>query len=365
MKALVLAGGYATRLRPLSCRKPKLLFPILGKPVLKRNLEVLAGIGVTEVVLAVNYLADILKKSMGRSYAGIKIRYSIEKAALGTGGPINMARRILGDEDTFLAMNGDVLFDEGMKEILEVHTGSGSVATISLRDVEDTSRFGVALVDGGGWIRGFVEKPKPGEVDSRLVNAGFYALSRKIFDYIPSGRRVSTEREVFPVLAQEGKLHSFKYTGYWCDIGKVEDFIDANRRFLCLLPEDGVAVDSEVTFDGDVDLKPPLKICSGSHIGMNSEIGPYTVISEECSVGRGSKVSRSILFEGCSVGDEAEVDGSILGDDVSVGDKSKLMERVVLGTGVSLADGTRIVGGVSVCPYKRLVEDIFEPGNIM
>ncbi|MGC8850280.1 MAG: nucleotidyltransferase family protein, partial [Candidatus Bathyarchaeia archaeon] len=211
MKALILAGGYGTRLRPLSCRKPKLLFPILGKPILKWNMEVLAEIGVSEVVLALNYLADILAREM--SYHGLSIRYTFERTPLGTGGPIKKAMRILSGEDIFLAMNGDVVFDKSIGGVLEAHTGSGAVATIALREVEDTSRFGVALVDQEGWIRGFVEKPKPGTVDSKLINAGFYAFSRDIFKYIPSGRKVSTEREVFPVLAREGRLRSFKYRG--------------------------------------------------------------------------------------------------------------------------------------------------------
>lgn len=365
MKALILAGGYGTRLRPLSCRKPKLLFPILGKPILKRNIEVLAKIGVSEVVLALNYLADILMKAMGRRYHGVSIRYTLEREALGTGGPIRKAMRILCDEPVFLAMNGDVVFDESIGGILEAHKRSGAIATIALREVEDTSRFGVALVDHGGWIRGFVEKPKPGTVDSRLINAGFYVLSRDIFKYIPSGRKVSTEREVFPVLAREGKLHSFVYKGYWSDIGKIEDFINVNRRFLEALPGDKISIDEPASIGEGVKVKPPVRICREVHVESGVSLGPYTIVGEGCRIGKDSRIANSILFERCLVGEQAIVEGSVLGDGVSVGAKAKLMDRTVVGVGVSVMNGVRVVGGVSICPYKEVAEDILKPGNIM
>lgn len=365
MKALILAGGYGTRLRPLSCRKPKLLFPILGKPILKRNIEVLANIGVSEVILAVNYLADILMKAIGKSYDEVRIRYTIERTALGTGGPIKKAMKLLGNEPLFLAMNGDIVFDESIGEILETHMQGGAVATIALREVEDTSRFGVALVDQEGWIRGFVEKPKPGTVNSRLINAGFYVLSRDIFKYIPSGRKVSTEREVFPVLAREGKLRSFVYKGYWSDIGKIEDFIEANRRFLAALPGDKISIDKTASIGEGVEIKPPIKICGETRIENGASLGPYTVIGEKSRIGKNSTISNSILFERCLVGEQATVEGSVLGDGVYVGTRAKLMDRTVLGTEVSVMDGVRIVGGVSICPYKEITEDILAPGNVI
>ncbi|MBS7645581.1 MAG: NDP-sugar synthase [Candidatus Bathyarchaeia archaeon] len=365
MKALILAGGYGTRLRPLSCRKPKLLFPILGKPILKWNMEVLAEMGVSEVVLALNYLADILTGEMGRSYHGIRIRYTVERTPLGTGGPIKRAMRILGGEEVFLAMNGDVVFDRSMGGVLEAHMGSGAVATIALREVEDTSRFGVALVDREGWIRGFVEKPKPGTVDSNLINAGFYALSRGIFKYIPSGRKVSTEREVFPVLAREKRLRAFIYRGYWSDIGEIEDFIRVNRRFLEALPGDGVSIDEGASVEGGVEVNPPVKICRAVHVEDGASLGPYTVVGEGCRIGRGSRISNSILFEGCRIGERASIDGGVLGDRVSIGAKAKIMSGTVLGEEVSIMDGIRIMGGTSICPYKEVRDDVLTPGKVM
>jgi NDP-sugar pyrophosphorylase family protein len=262
-------------------------------------------------------------------------------------------------------MNGDVLFDDRMKGIVDVHSSSNAIGTIALREVEDITRFGVALLERDGGIKGFVEKPKPGVVASKWVNAGVYVFSKEIFKYIPSGKKVSTEREVFPVLAKEGKLHGFRYSGYWNDIGKVEDFINVNRRFMELLPKDGIEVDEGVTFEGNVHLKPPVKICNGSFIGSNAILGPYTVIGKGGKVDGGSTVSESILFNDCSIREKAKIDGSILADNVSIGVGATLMERVIVGTGVTVGDGVRIVGGVSICPYKEVVDDIVEPCHIV
>jgi NDP-sugar pyrophosphorylase family protein len=320
--------------------------------------------GVNETVLAVNYLSDVLKKSIGKSYAGIKIRYSREKTALGTGGPIKRGKRFLGEEDKFMVMNGDVIFDEGMGKIVDVYEKNEGIATLALREVEDTSRFGVALLGKDGRISGFIEKPKPGEVAGRWVNAGFYVFSKKIFEYIPSGRKVSIEREVFPILAQEGNLYSFKFSGYWCDIGKVDDFINANRRFLDLLPKKGVEVGKGVTLKQDVQLKPPVKICQGATIGKRAIVGPYTVIGKGSIVGDESHISQSILFNECTISDKVEMDGSILGDGVSIGVGARLLKQVIVGEGVKVADGVNIVGTVSICPYKEIMEDIVESGII-
>lgn len=365
LKALILAGGYATRLRPLSYNKPKLLFPLLGKPLLKKNLEMLAKIGVTEVVLALNYLSEVLMEEMGSRYAGITLQYSHEQKPLGTGGPIKNASKFFEGEDMFLAMNGDVLFDEDIKMVIEEHRKSGAVATLTLRHVEDTSRFGVALVDRGGWIRGFVEKPKPGEVESTLVNAGFYAFSSQILEYIPSGRQVSIEKEVYPILAQKEKLHSITYEGYWFDIGTVDDFVNANRWFLKSLPDDKIVVDSSANIESNVILKPPVSVGRGSSIGKRSTVGPYTVIGNGCKIGGDSQISQSILFDNCIIGEKVEFFDDIVGDNVSVGNNSKLMKRVVVGSGVTIRDRISIAKDVSIGPNKSIKENITESGCIM
>ncbi len=132
-----------------------------------------------------------------------------------------------------------------------------------------------------------------------------------------------------------------------------------------LLPQDGIEVDEAVTFEGDVHLKPPVKICKGSVIGSKAILGPYTVIGKGCKVCEGSSVSESILFNDCSIQEKVKIEGSILGDNVSIGVGATLMKRVIVGAGVTVGDGVHIVGGVSICPYREVVDDILEPCHIV
>lgn len=360
MKALILAGGYATRLRPLSCTKPKLLFPVLCKPILAHTLETLKNIGIDEVILAVNYLADKLKRSFGRQYEGVRLKYSLERTALGTGGAIKKAERYLTD-GTFLALNGDVLFDETVRGAVKLHIERGAVATITLYEVEEPSRFGVAVLDGTSHIERFIEKPPIDSVPSKLINAGIYIFSDKIFKYIPSGRKVSIEREVFPHLAAGGKVLGYRYTGYWADIGKIEDYITANRQLLDRLSFER----SILSKTAKVAFKQPIKICDDAIIKDGVEVGPYTIIGQRCTIGCKVRIQGGILFENVEVGDSSYIGASVLGNGVKVGKNVEIQDRVILAEGVKVHDGVKIVSGTSICPYKEVPENILAPKVVM
>ncbi len=356
MKAVILAGGYGTRLRPLSCVKPKLLFPILGKPILKRNLEVLARIGVSEVILAVNYLAKELKKEVGKEYAGIKIKYSFEKVPLGTGGPIKKAEKFI-DEFPFLIMNGDILFEEKISEILKAHNEKQPVATVALHEVEDPSRFGVVKLNEEMFIEEFIEKPK--QTLSRLINAGIYLAEKEIFNYIKPGK-VSLEKEVFPVLASKKKLLGYKYNGFWFDIGKINDFIKAN--FLLLdNSENKLIIENNVKIGGNAKLNPPIFIASGSKI--NGEVGPYAIINKGCIINDGVKISNSILFQKVYVKNSSIISGSIVGDEAFVNENVEIKDSI-LASKVIVNKGVKIINDVKICPFKEIEEDIVGPKTV-
>ncbi len=237
MKAIVLAGGYATRLRPISYALPKLLFPVLGKPMIYWTLDLLRHYGIDEVVLAVNYLADSLRARVGEEYRGIRIHYSLEDRPLGTGGPLKLASKTIRLEDTFIAMNGDVIAEIDLTQMLERHERAKAAVTDALHEVRDPTRFGVVQLDSNRRISRFVEKPSLKEAPSRLVNAGIYMIEPSVLKMIPAGRRVSLEREIFPVLAKRQRLIGFPFEGHWFDIGSLSDFQKAN---LALLQKQGL-----------------------------------------------------------------------------------------------------------------------------
>lgn len=172
MKAIVLAGGYATRLRPISYALPKLLFPVLGKPMIYWTLDLLSKYGVDEVVLGVNYLADVLRSTVGDKYRGISVRYSLEETPLGTAGPIKLAAQTVRLDQTFIAMNGDVITEIDLAKMLERHGRTKALVTDALHEVRDVRRFGVVQLDSQNRIETFVEKPRQNEAPSRLAKRG-------------------------------------------------------------------------------------------------------------------------------------------------------------------------------------------------
>ena len=234
MKAVILAGGFATRLRPLSCTRPKTLFPIVNKPLLEWIYERLASNGVDEAILAVNALTQFYIKQQKPPRHGLKVKFSIDppKMPLGTAGPVKKAEKLIGHDEPFIVLNGDIFADINYRELVETHKKCNALATIALCKVEDPCRYGVAELEDGNRIKRFIEKPAKDTAPSNLINAGVYVLSPKVFDYIPAGRAVSMEREVFPKLAEEGKLYGHHVNGVWMDIGKPEEYLETNKIIL-------------------------------------------------------------------------------------------------------------------------------------
>ena len=235
-----MAGGFATRLRPLSCARPKTLFPIVNKPLLEWIFEGLSNNGVNEAILAVNALTQFHIKQQHPRRHGLKIKFSIDppKKPLGTAGPIKKAEKLIGHDEPFIVLNGDIFAKLNYKDLLNTHLESNALATIALCKVNDPSNYGVAEMGKGNSIKRFIEKPSRDKAPSNLINAGVYVLSPKVFDYIQSGRAVSVERDVFPKLAEEGKLCGHFTNDLWMDIGKPEEYLETNKIILRFLKQE-------------------------------------------------------------------------------------------------------------------------------
>ncbi len=343
---------------------PKLLFPIAGKPLLERTIETLRKSGVTEVVLAVNYLAEALAAHFENRHAGVKITYSREISPLGTAGPIKKAEKILKMSDPFLAFNGDILFEGDLQKMVQLHKKNKAVVTIALKKVEDPSRFGVVVFDSEMRVSQFVEKPPKESAPSNYINAGIYVLSPKIFKYIPAGKKCSTEKEVYPVLAEKRELYAHIYQGEWFDIGKFDDYRTANWYYLKKVSAIQPVIQENVSLKSSSDLKPPILVCKESIIGENACIGPNTIIGAKNTIGRDTIIENSILFENVVVGDSSILEGCILGDAVKLGNYVQVGKNVVIANGVSVADNVRIVGDTHICPHKEVTSDITDPSII-
>lgn len=369
MKALILAGGFATRLRPLSCTRPKLLFPIANRPLLDLTLERLATNGVREVVLAVNFMADALERACGRSKYGVRLRYSRDapeskttgsaQSSLGTGGPVKKAEELLGWNDPFFVLNGDILTDANYLEIMEKHKNNGGIGTVALRRVADPSRFGVVELSVENRITRFVEKPSK-NAPSNLANAGIYVFEPDIFNHIPAGRRCSIEREVFPKLAKEGQLFGHEIEALWVDVGKPADLIRANRLWL----EGGNgknASSMRVKIERKTEIMEAVATGEGVTIDEGSVIGPNVSLGRNVSVGREVRVKDSIVFPYTTIGDFTTVQGAIIGESVTIGEQVKIREGCLVGDNTKIQDDTTLTKNVKICPAKEISEDILTP----
>ncbi len=375
MKAIILAGGFGTRLRPLSCTRPKLLFPIGNKPALEWTLERLADSEVTEVILAVNHLADALVRHYKKPKQELKISFSKDirvsdkdnlfPRPLGTGGPIKNAEKLIGRDEPFLVLNGDVLTNIDYAELVRKHEANKRAkATLALYRVEDPTRYGVAELTKDDRVKRFIEKPQPGAAHGNLINAGIYVLNPEVFDYIPSGKRVSIEREIFPKLAEQGSLYGFRFEGAWTDIGKPEDYLKANRLWLDSEIKNNQIADNVHVADS-VKMHSPSTIGRGTRIGENSEIGPHASVGEHVTIGKRVHLDNSIILSGTVISDYASVTGTVLGEAVIIGSGVKIENGCLIGDHTMIHDGLTLSRNVTVCPFKEVTESVIEPKCVM
>lgn len=360
MKALILAGGFATRLRPLSCTRPKTLFPIVNKPLLQWIFERLAHGGIDEAILAVNALTQFYIRQNRPPKCGLKVKFSIDppKKPLGTAGPIRKAEQLIGHEEPFIVLNGDIFADIDYKKLIEAHKKSNALATLTLYKVKDPSSFGVAELNNGNCIKRFIEKPPRGEAPSNLINAGAYVLSPEVFKYIPEGRAISIEREVFPKLAAEGRLNGFSMEGLWMDIGKPQEYLDANKTVLDSIIEASKKLNKE-----EFGVTCPVALDSGVCVGERSVIGPYAILGRNVKVGKNVQITNSVIFQNVEIGDSTTIKGTIVGEGARIGKHVKLGKGCIIGDQAKIKDNVHLIENSAACPAKEISENILKPNS--
>ncbi len=276
----------------------------------------------------------------------VKYSFDPKKKPLGTGGPIKHAERLLG-KDPFLVLNGDIFAEISYRNLIQTHMKSGAWATLALCHVEDPSRYGVAELAENGQIKRFVEKPRKGTEPSKLINAGVYMLNSEVLQLIPEGRAVSIEREVFPKLAEQGKLFGHVVTGLWIDIGRPDEYLQANRILL-----DKLTPATQSLLNADV--KKPVALEKGVSVKKGAVIGPYAVLGRNVTVGRNVRIRDSVIFQGAKIGDSASVEGAIVGEEAFVGDHVKIGRGCVIADHAKILRGASLAEGTSVCPAKEI-----------
>ncbi|MGK5549982.1 sugar phosphate nucleotidyltransferase [Actinomadura kijaniata] len=344
MEAILLVGGRGTRLRPLTISTPKPLLPTAGAPFLAHQLARAHAAGVTRIVFATSYRAEMFEAAFGTSAHGVELTYVSEREPLGTGGAIRNAAPALtsGPDDPVLILNGDILSGHDVRAQVELHEKAGAAATLHLTKVEDPSRFGSVPTDGQGRVTAFLEKTNNPVTDQ--INAGCYVFRRSAIDTIPEGEVVSVERETFPGLISSGQVvMGYVEAGYWLDVGTPEAFVQGSRDLVLgriASPAMPGEPGQRLLLDGAV-VSPRAVVRGGTAVGRGAEVeGGATVegsvLQDGAFVAEGATVRDSVVGRGARVGAGAVLDGVILGDGASVGPGNELRNGLRLWPGIAL-----------------------------
>jgi mannose-1-phosphate guanylyltransferase len=325
MRAIVLVGGFGTRLRPLTEHVPKPMLPIGHRPMIVGLVDRLARGGVDDVTLALGFRPEPFVAAFPGGRSGdIVVRYAVEPEPLDTAGAIRFAAEAAGVDETFVVVNGDVVTDLEIASLVAAHQASGAAATIHLTPVADPSAFGVVETAADGRVVRFLEKPAPGCTTSTSINAGTYVFEPSVLALIEPGRRVSIERETFPVLVDAGTLYGLTTHDYWIDTGRPELYRQANLDLL----------GGRRTTERCDAVAPTARVDAAALV-----VG--SIVGDAAAVGPGAKVTASVILPGAEIGAGAIVERSIVMGTVG---REAVVVDAVLGAGAVVPDGHELIG---------------------
>ncbi len=359
MKAIVMAGGEGTRLRPLTEGRPKPMTEMLGKPVLGRTVELLKKYGVTNICFTLRYLPEMIKDEFGDgAKLGVTIEHRVEKSPLGTAGSVRACRDFTGDEDV-LIISGDGVCDFDLGALFAFHREHKAEATIAIYEQTEPTSFGLVIADGDGRVRAFSEKPSWENVTTSMVNTGVYVLSPAAVDMIPEGREYDFGKDLFPRLLREGRgLWAYEATGYWRDIGSPEayrqccmDLISGKTGIDLDARELSPGVWSQIELRG-VKLRPPVYVGEGCVVSPGAELGPGAVISRGSKIGPGAVITDSVI-NGADVRADCRIEGAIVGRDAVVENDARILTGAVIGDGAVIGAGSLVEPGVRIWSKRK------------
>lgn len=367
MKAVIMAGGEGTRLRPLTCGRPKPMVPVVNKPVMEHIAGLLKKHGFEETAVTLQYMPDLIMEYFGDgSRYGVKMRYFIEEKPLGTAGSVKNAEKFL--DDTFLVISGDALTDIDLTKAVEFHRSRGAVATLVLKKVGIPLEYGVVVTDENGRIVRFLEKPGWGEVFSDTVNTGIYILSPEIFGYMKKNEKFDFSKDLFPVLLKEGRpMFGYITDDYWCDIGDISAYMQShidimNGKVKAEIPgkeiSEGIWAGDGTVIEHSARLNPPLILGSNCRIGEDSEIGSCSVIGDNSIISGQCSIERSILWKNCRIDGGVRLMGSILGNHTNMRHGASAYEQSVVGDNSTIGERAVIRPNIKLWPDKSIEDGI-------
>ena len=363
VKAVIMAGGEGTRLRPLTATAPKPMLPVGNTPMLEHIIELLKRHGFDEVVITVAFMANAIRTYFGDgSEFGIRISYANEDSPLGTAGSVGNCRDQL--DSTFLVISGDVLTDIDLSKLLEFHTSRGAVATIGLKSMENPLEFGIVTTNDDQTVARFLEKPTWGQVFSDTINTGIYVLEPEIFTYIPVGKALDFSQDVFPRLLEDSvPIHAMVCEGYWEDVGTLDAYLRAHHDLLSHKVEltiPGFMIDKDIFVGEGTEIHPsaeiegPVLIGDNCRIGADARIRPFCVLGSNSRISKAVEINRSVLHDNVFVGEASLIRGTVIGKACDLRRSVHTEDGVVLGADCYVGDGAQLFSQVKVYPSKTV-----------
>jgi len=363
MKAVIMAGGEGTRLRPLTSNQPKPMLPMANRPMMEHVVQLLRTHGFDDIVVTVAFMANAIRSYFDDgSEFGVRMVYATEETPLGTAGSVRNAQAQL--DERFLVISGDVLTDIDLGAVVDHHVRTGALATIALKAVEDPLEFGIVITRDDGSIERFLEKPTWGEVFSDTINTGIYVLEPAIFDFIPEGRPVDFSGEVFPAVLEEGRpLQGYVAEGYWEDVGTLEAYLRAHQDILdqrVQVQVSGFPLRQGVWLGKGADVHPtatvesPAVIGDNCSVGAGATVGEYSVLGLNVQVAPSAIINRSVIHDNAFLGAGTRLDGCVVGRACDLRQNVRCEEGVVLGDETFVGARAVIKSGVKVYPFKTV-----------
>ncbi|MEQ8539701.1 MAG: mannose-1-phosphate guanyltransferase [Coleofasciculus sp. D1-CHI-01] len=364
MRAVLMAGGSGTRLRPLTCDLPKPMVPVLNRPIAEHIINLLKRHNITEVIATLYYLPDVMRDYFqDGSDFGVQMTYAVEEEQpLGTAGCVKNIAELL--DDTFIVISGDSITDFDLKAAIEFHKSRKSKATIVLYRVPNPVEFGVVITDEQMRIRRFLEKPSTSEIFSDTVNTGTYILEPSVLDYLPENTESDFSKDLFPLLLDKGEpMYGFVADGYWCDVGHLDAYRESHYDALDRKVEidfayeerrSGLWVGQNTSIDPTVKIETPALIGSNCRIGPGVNIEAGTVIGDNVSVGAYADLKRPILWNGSIIGDEVHLRACVISRGTRVDRRAHVLEGAVVGSLSTVGEEAQISPSVRVWPSKKI-----------
>lgn len=364
-RAVIMAGGAGSRLRPLTSNQPKPMVPLAGRPLMEHIVLLLKRHGITDIVVTVQFLAAMVRQYFGDGAdLGVSLTYATEESPLGTAGSIKNAEEALRDEQPILVVSGDALTDVDLDAAVAFHQEKQALVTIVLHRQPNPLEYGIVVTDAEGRIERFLEKPGWGQVFTDTVNTGIYVLAPSIFDEIPAGRPYDFSKELFPkLLRRKEKLYGYVADGYWTDVGTIEAYRQAltdalDGKVAIELPgfeiADGVRVGNGVEIDPGARLDAPVLIGDHVRIGPGAQVRDHSIVGDNVEIGDGAFLARTVVADNAHIGEHSEIRGAIIGRGSDVRDRARISDGCVVGDGATIGSGAVLHPEVKVYPQKRV-----------